>query len=58
MLNDSDPWPIPCPYCGEILQKHIGTLKHTVSITCVCGREFGFNKETFSQGLEQLKKSR
>lgn len=58
MLEDDDLWPIMCPRCGQELEKEIGRLKHTVDITCSrCGHKFGFNNETFSHALEQLKKT-
>lgn len=58
MLNDTDLWPVPCPYCGKIAQKEIGWLNQAVNITCDhCGGKAQFYKDEFAKSLENIRKN-
>lgn len=59
MLNEDDVWPIPCR-CGKGNEIH-KTIKEWRTLDSVvfekCGITFSFNKELFSNLLENLEKT-
>jgi transcription elongation factor Elf1 len=55
---DTQPFPFPCPYCGENLDQTIGWFKTNDQIVCSrCGRTITFNAKQLREILPALEEA-
>jgi hypothetical protein len=56
MLDDDAAVPIPCPACGNKIEKTVGWLKSNEHVICDCGSRINVDANNVIAGLEKVER--